>query len=117
MLRPALIRVVHENGETSCFYGFVVPNTKWRLSIDRRDEPASRYIITHRPTGYCLMPRLTGPLDTKTRALDVAQRFYAEFEKRGWSLADQDPKALVAPFQTLTDDEKRAFRKAVRGET
>lgn len=115
-MRPVLIETRHVDGESGAFWGIVVPGTRDTLGVDRRCDPASRWIITHLPTGHRLMPTLTGPINTKTRALDVAQRFYAEFEKRGWPMSLSDPEKLTEPFRALTDDEKRAFEKVVRGE-
>lgn len=103
--------------------GWIVPGTEGLLAIDERypawqgteDDPEgspATWFITHIPTGF----HVNGVgchSGTKLQAAQHAQNFFDEYRNRGWDLNSTDAKAIAAPVNALSADERKAFRAKV----
>jgi hypothetical protein len=119
---PVTIRIKLNPGHRGTqreFEGWIVPGTDKLLAIDQRYPPNfmeddAVWFITHLPTGVRVSMHDYTRASTKARAAQIAQQFFREYTRRGWSLAGSDHEAIAARVRLFRNTpEWDAFWRAV----
>lgn len=122
-LRPVIIQIKINPKRPGwpAYPGWLVPETSDFLAVDQRTEadlesmsPAS-WVITHLPSGHRVGNGLYTEATSRHDAIALAQRFYKAAQEIGVNLASSDPAEVVAPFQKLSVEQKRALWEQIAG--
>lgn len=94
--------------------GVIAPHTERTFALHVVGHPG-HWVITHRPSGFCIPPKLIGEQATLEDVVGIAERLYRELMRYGAPLELENPMPIVAVVNNMTKEHRVAFWLRVLG--